>query len=141
MSKTVDELRSDYNRGFWSVPEADGLQAQQNAGIAAVVRALRDEIDDRFEGDGCDRYDVQNLLDQILGDAGDEKVAEYIRKDTRVVTDPGTAYCAPATAPAPAVCEITAERDRLKEALLDIKHFGAGFAQDRARKALGGDAS
>ena len=33
-----------------------------------------------------------------------------------------------------------AERDRLKEALLDIKHFGAGFAQDRARKALG-DAS
>ena len=30
-----------------------------------------------------------------------------------------------------------AERDRLKEALLDIKHFGAGFAQDRARKALG----
>ena len=34
-----------------------------------------------------------------------------------------------------------AERDRLKEALLDIKHFGTGFAQDRARKALGGDAS
>ncbi len=28
----------------------------------------------------------------------------------------------------------------LKSALLDIKHFGAGFAQDRARKALG-DAS
>lgn len=33
--------------------------------------------------------------------------------------------------------KVVAERDRLKEALLDIKHFGAGFAQDRARKALG----
>lgn len=36
--------------------------------------------------------------------------------------------------------KVVAERDRLKSALLDIKHFGAGFAQDRARKALG-DAS
>lgn len=33
-----------------------------------------------------------------------------------------------------------AECARLKKALLDIKHFGPGFAQDRARKALG-DAS
>jgi len=56
------------------------------------------------------------------------------------------------------IAELRAERDRLKaeydayretsceiisclkSALLDIKHFGAGFAQDRARKALG-DAS
>ena len=46
---------------------------------------------------------------------------------------------APATDPAPAVCEITAERDRLKAALQviasDPTHSGQAMI---ARKALGG---
>lgn len=86
MSKTFEELRSDYNRGFWSVPETDGLQAQQNAGIAAVIMAVRGVIDQAYsegraskvrgDNENVQRQWVDALINEILGDAGNEKVAE-----------------------------------------------------------------
>ena len=89
MSK-IDELRSDYNRGFWSVPETDGLQAQQNAGIAAVIRALRDEFGRiMYPGDDWNRQGILEQFDQILATSeGGQAAGGPTREDGRT-TDAG----------------------------------------------------
>ena len=96
---TIDDLRKIFDAAY-AARDNDGSPATEGgcrcAGIRAVVMALRDET--AISSCACKFW-----LDDILGDAG-EKLPDYIRTDNRVVIDPGTAYCAPATDAAPAVC-------------------------------------
>lgn len=94
---TLDDLRSDYNRGFWSVSEADGLQAQQNAGIRAVVKALRDEIEEIGFQEEMPFDPVIDFLNEILASReGGQAAGEATRADNSAPLP---------AAPAPDVCE------------------------------------
>ena len=105
MSKTLDDLLSDFDAAVLRAQSANREDlpawAHRRAGLVAVVRALRDE------SYACDYGDEWlRMLNEILGDAG-EKVMDYVCNDVRVIITQGTAYCAPATDPAPDVCEWT----------------------------------
>lgn len=131
------------------------LDDMERAGVTAIVRALRDEFGNRMKRAVIwDRNSVAFVFNEILGtlgqrhadcDAG-EKVAggstrEDGRKDNGCLTPAGPK---PATDAAPAVCEITAERDCLKAALaMVLEEHGYGFPLATVlelRKALEGAA-
>ena len=98
MSK-IDELAALFRRSRNAYsPYTDGGYEGDRAGIAAVVRALRDEIVE----DGNCKYCVATtaMYNEILGAAGDE-VAGQDTAETPEAIERST----PATAPAPAVCE------------------------------------
>lgn len=91
-------------------------------GIAAVIRALRDEFTKLGTLEFQDSWAVLRKFNEILGDAG-EKVAGSSAREGEADGELRTPSArSPATAPAPAVCEITAERDRLMSALEAIQH-------------------
>lgn len=110
MSKTVDELVKVYDDAYskaydalaYDVSEED--EASKRAGIAAVIRALRDEF--------REEYGMWERFTEILGDAG-EKVAEAPDLPTRTVQLTGITKSPrpdvqfePATVPAPAGCDV-----------------------------------
>lgn len=124
MSKTMDELcdvfgqasGAEYERWLLrgrGVP--DPSTHMRRAGIAAVVRALRDEIDRIWIGEDMGCGTILNVFNEILGDAGDEVAgAEGVEMPTSAVAQAKT----PATDPAPAersdataVCEWTKRGD------------------------------
>lgn len=95
MSKTVDKLYETYCLAVKAYMNSNGgalIWEAERAGIAAIVRALRDDT-------AINLCACKFWLDDILGDAG-EKVAEY----TGGMNDLSVT---PATDPAPAVCEWT----------------------------------
>lgn len=128
MSKTVDELLEVFrNAGIdcsLENPDATGDDAER-AGIAAIVRAMRDECDpDKFPRAG---YMCWGDFNEILGPAGDE-VADTPDLPTRTVQLTGITKSArpdvqfePATAPAPAVCEWT-KRGRNEPGFYNTPH-------------------
>ena len=85
--------------------------------------------------------DARHALEALAGEVERwEKNHEALQDKIDCMKSCGCAYDAAGDIcghHSPKLIAAEAERDRLKEALLDIKHFGAGFAQDRARKALG----
>lgn len=124
MSKTVDELcdvfgqasGAEYERWLYDqrndhVALAAGpALAMRRAGIAAVVRVLRDEIFDARGNASYGSLAIYDLFNEILGEAG-EKVGEAPDLPTRTVQLTGITKSArpdvqfePATDPAPAVC-------------------------------------
>lgn len=113
MSKTVDELcdvfgqasGAEYERWLYDkrsdhVALAAGpALAMRRAGIAAVVRALRDE------SYACDHGDEWlKMLDEILGDTAEARSAGVLAVESREGAMISEAPEAPATDPAPAVC-------------------------------------
>jgi len=109
--------------------------AAEEDGIRAVVTALRETFGLAYsEGrmsivrggnENHQRQWVDALINQILASDGVE--ADYIRKDTRVVIDPGTAYCAKPEAPAAApVCEWTKNADADFSPGCDPEDWGFG---------------
>ena len=131
MSKTVDELHEIYRNArlgeiFAAKDEelvTDVRERAERAGIAAVVRALRDEVDRIWidEDMGCGT--ILDVFNQILGDAGVQErhltvqeqniIHSALRRSVKVagaerVGTPTSAVAqakTPATAPAPDVCE------------------------------------
>lgn len=110
MSKTVDDLVKVYIIAHFGADNGPRNRERYRAGIAAVVRAVRDEI---VEGGNC-KYCVATtaMYNEILGDAGSEKVAGgSTREDEKAVEAAGdkgpVTVNSPATTPAPAVCEWT----------------------------------
>ena len=109
MTLSVDDLVKIYNDAFWH-GEKRPQDTADHAGIRAVVMALRDEMP--FTNDNCGICSGnRRILNEILGglDAG-EKVAGGSGQDAA----PGSIKpsndgidAAPATDPAPAVCEWT----------------------------------
>lgn len=99
MSKTMDELVDEFLKHWLAHGR---MEDDIRAGIAAVVRALRDEIVE----DGDCKYCVATtaMYNQILGAAG-EKVAGVLAVESREGAMISEAPEAPATDPAPAVCE------------------------------------
>ena len=87
MSKTVDDLVKVFDEAHWSAHS-------RRAGIAAVVRAVRDEMH-AHPGECWACEDNRNKFNEILGDAG-EKVAgsantvdaQQCQTTTISVTDP-----------------------------------------------------
>lgn len=118
MSKTVDDLvkvfmqAADDTYAAEYIDPADTTNVAWRAGIAAVVRALRDELSK------CDWDEGENMidaLDEILGDAGNEKVAGVSVGNGETELD-RTSGPAPATDPAPAVCVWTDVGDKYRSA-------------------------
>lgn len=167
MRLTLGELHQIYDQAWhtyvnkYDVGGEAYVEAEQ-AAIAAVVRVLRDEMMREFERcDSCSGIEhVEPFFDEILGDAGDEVAGVSVGNgETELDRTSGPA---PATDPAPAersdataVCEITAERDRLKAALeaiaikAGLSECGGDYVaavtvigdiEQMADKALGGDA-
>lgn len=102
MSKTVEDLKQVYIDALCA---SDGAIS---AGIAAVVRALRDEFGRiMYPGDDWNRQGILEQFDQILGAAGDEVAGGSTREDGRA-TDAGfdslPADVGPST-PATDICE------------------------------------
>lgn len=92
------------------------LDGERRAGIRAVVEALRDAVNTRFSGDGCDRYDINLLLNEILASDGVEAAldrAVYGMSVSRLDGDGGVTRINPAEVykepAAPDVCEWTQE--------------------------------
>ena len=109
MSKTVDDLIMVFEKARAEAApfpqhHEDGLYA----GIAAVIRALRDEMMREFERcDSCSGIEhVEPFFDEILGDAGAEKVAGGpTREDGQSCNSSDGS--SPATAPAPVTIKET----------------------------------
>ena len=108
MSKTVDELIGVYieasNAVVWEA-EKRGLCPMtldmQRAGIAAVVRAVRDEMTKLGELEFQDSWTVLRKFNEILGYAGDE-AAGGSSSNADKATEAGGARCATTSASAPA---------------------------------------
>lgn len=125
MSKTVDELIGVYieasNAVVWEA-EKRGLCPMtldmQRAGIAAVVRAVRDEFGRiMYPGDDWNRQGILEQFEVILGDAGNEKVAGGpTREDGPGGVEQAVPAVTPATAHAPAVCVWTDVGDAYRSA-------------------------
>lgn len=121
MSKTVDELIGVYieasNAVVWEA-EKRGLCPMtldmQRAGIAAVVRELMEHFVTGASTYAWDADDLHAEFMKLLGTAGDEVAGGPTREDGRSVEQLAAtsshAVTAPATAPAPAVCEWTPQR-------------------------------
>lgn len=101
-SKAYDVLAYDVN---------DEDEASKRAGIAAVVRAVRDEMSNNWiDCSHCDQN--TKLLNEILGDAGNETVAGgSTREDGQSCNSSDGS--SPATDPAPAVCVWTYKPDEV----------------------------
>jgi len=106
---TLDELFEKYYEAWSAVArQTDGdRQSAGRAGVTAIVRALRDELSK------CDWDEGENMidaLDEILGDAGAEKVAGgSTREDGPGGVEQAVPALTLATDAAPAVCEWTGE--------------------------------
>ena len=111
----------------WGRCEAVCPACDENAraGIAAVVRALRDEFGRiMYPGDDWNRQGILEQFDQILGAAGDE-VAHICDGD-----EGPSLHQTPATAPAPAVCEWTPQDEGPAH---EIWKTGCGTMYERAK--------
>lgn len=74
----------------------------RRAGIAAVVRALRDEVEKIWTSEDMGCGPILSVFNQILGDAGNEKVAGGSSSNADKATEAGGARCATTCASAPA---------------------------------------
>lgn len=100
MSK-IDELKRVY------IDELCASDGDVSAAIAAVVRALRDEVINKAKVEPyLDVGDVIDVVNDILGDAGNDPAPVY--PDEPLVVSPTGLGLSPA--PAPAVCEWTPRR-------------------------------
>lgn len=82
----------------------DGLYA----GIAAVVRALRDELSMSKDINSCSACDANyDLFHEILGDAGEKVAGGSTREDGLGGVEQAVPALTPATDAAPAVCAWT----------------------------------
>ena len=97
MSKTMDELMAAFKTGFRDRLQGPGIRPEGDiairAGIAAVVRAVRDAA-------ARSEYPLR-MLNEILGDAGDE-AAGGSSSNADKATEAGGARCATTSASAPA---------------------------------------
>lgn len=103
---TLDELFEKYHAAWLVVARqpAGDRQTAGRAGIRAVVAALRDQFDFTSTSKNWSELEVYIFFDEILGDAGNEKVAGgFTREDGRSVEQPGATSghtgTNPATAP------------------------------------------
>jgi hypothetical protein len=93
-----DSVFNEHEKSYFAgVTQISLISEMRRAGLRAVVEALRDEVNTRFSGDGCDRYDINSLMDEILGDevkaaggstSNDERGLHTL--DTRPAADPLT---------------------------------------------------
>lgn len=117
MSKTIDELVKVYIIAHFGADNGPRNRERYRAGIAAVIRAVRDEIVE----DGNCKYCVATtaMYNEIIGDAGEKNLLDAGsggRSATSETTSGDVANAqgeasprrvvpnSPATAPAPAVC-------------------------------------
>ena len=130
MSKTVDELEELFDEEFRKHPAF--RRQGKRAGIIAIVRALRDEM-----ASGT----AWHALNEILGDAGEKvgthgspELDEDARKLEAMGQDPGMTLeelLAPATAPAPAVCEwVKGETGGVRPSCSDIYEYAPYVARE-----------
>ena len=120
MSKTVDELVRVYCDAFYAQRDkapAEGITQADRAGIIAVVTALRDEILRDYGGNNhswCERVALGAINEILAPREGGQAAGGSTREDGRSVEQLAAtsshAVTAPATAPAPAVCEWTPQR-------------------------------
>ena len=109
MSKTMGDLRKAYKDGYRTKvdsydyhPTPSSIVEAERAGIAAVVRALRDEFGRiMYPGDDWNRQGILEQFEEILGAAGDEAAGGPTREDGQASQG---AASTPAAAPAPDVC-------------------------------------
>lgn len=119
MSKTMDELMAAFKTGFRDRLQGPGIRPEGDiairAGIAAVVRAVRDEI---VEDNNC-KYCVATtaMYNKILGDAGDEVAEPTVgQRLIKAAHEAAAIARGEATAPAPAVCVWTDVGDAYRSA-------------------------
>ena len=105
MSKTVDDLVRVFEIAHYGAANGPADKTRLRAGIAAVVRALRDEFGRiMYPGDDWNRQGILEQFDQILGAAGDE-VATQRERMQRILDDQlKNQPLPPAADPAPTVC-------------------------------------
>ena len=92
---TLDDLEKIYGAAYWTRPELEPDGARR-AGIAAVIRALRDEMS------GPEWGDTRLWFDEILGDAGEKVAGGPTREDGRTTDAAVSLYAAADGPPAPA---------------------------------------
>lgn len=104
---TIEELRKAYKAGYQTVvdthdyhPLPDSIAAAERAGVTAIVRALRDEMDDKGH------YEIHLMFNSILGsDAGEKVAGGSTREDEKAVEAAGdkgpVTVNSPATDPCP----------------------------------------
>ena len=138
MSKTVDELIGVYieasNAVVWEA-EKRGLCPMtldmQRAGIAAVVRAVRDEFGRiMYPGDDWNRQGILEQFEVILGDTAEARSAGVLAVESREGAMISEAPEAPATDPAPAVCVWTPQDEGPAH---EIWKTGCGTMYERAK--------
>ena len=107
----LGDLVPVFARAYWRCPQQDCEEAYE-AGIIAVVTALRDEIES-LPAERCrHREDINFLFYQILAPREGGQAAGGTRGE-RLATEDASPTCSTPAAPAPDVCEWTNENGRM----------------------------
>jgi hypothetical protein len=111
---SIDELVTTFTVAYWGANNGPADRTNARAGVTAIVRALRDEIDRIWTSDDMGCGTIIAVFNEILGSDAGEKVAEMPDLPTRTVQLTGITKSQrpdiqfePATDAAPAVCEWT----------------------------------
>jgi hypothetical protein len=109
---SIDELVTTFTVAYWGANNGPADRTNARAGVTAIVRALRDEIDRIWTSDDMGCGTIIAVFNEILGSDAGEKVAEMPDLPTRTVQLTGITKSQrpdiqfePATDAAPAVMD------------------------------------